>query len=130
MTKGQLIPFDVALRRENKRLEERKRREENARKKLMPLIMIVCETYQIQLEDLLDSSNYHPTITRGRELVRLIGYRKLHVGPTYLAVVLQQHRIGSSNVVGRARKKYETSPEFRAIVDAIEARIDALRKAP
>jgi hypothetical protein len=126
---GKLIPIGVALQREDRRLAARQQREDQARRKLLPLIVIVCETYRVSTEDLLDSRNLHPTVVQARDIVRWLGYHRLHVGNTYMATALSQHRTGSArDFLPRIRAKYEKSAAFRQAVGVVEKLLDAAVK--
>jgi hypothetical protein len=124
-TTSNVIPLSTALKREDRRLAERRAREDNARRKLMPLVVIACETFRVTADDLLDSQNKHPTVMLARDTVRWLGYTRLHVGTTYLAAALNQHRVGAAHALARIKKKLEASEGFRRHVECIEKLYDA-----
>ena len=128
MTQGKLIPFEVALKREDRRLSERKAREENVRRKLLPLMVTVCETYKVTADDILDAQNKHPTVVMARNIVRWLGWSRFHVGTTYLAVALNQSRVSTGQMMPRLKKRYAESPEFRRQVECVEKLLDAVVK--
>lgn len=125
MTTGKLIPFDVVRQREDKRLVQRKEREDAVKRKLLPIVVLVCETYRVSTDDLLDAGNIHPTLVMARDIIRWLGYQRLHIGTTYLALALNQQRAGSGDMITRIRKKLDKSAEFRRQVACIEALYDA-----
>jgi hypothetical protein len=114
-------------KREDKRLAARKSREDASRRKLMPLIVIVCETYRVSTEELLDSRNVHPTVILARDITRWLGWSKLHVGTTYLATALRQDRVSAAQALARIRKKLEKA-EFRRQVECVEKQLDAVKR--
>jgi hypothetical protein len=126
--KGQIIPFETKLQREDKRLVMRKQREEATRRKLLPLIVVVCEVHRVTTDDLLDSSNKHPTVVLARDLVRWLGWSKFHVGTSYLAMALNQSRAGAAQAIPRLKAKLESTSGFKRSVECIEKLLDAQRK--
>jgi hypothetical protein len=121
---GKIIPFETKLQREDSRLAVRKQREEATRRKLLPLVVIVCEVHRVSTEDLLDAQNKHPTVVLARDLVRWLGWSKLHVGTSHLAAALNQSRTGAAQALPRLKKKMLTEA-FRRQVECVEKMLDA-----
>jgi hypothetical protein len=121
---AQLIPIRAL---EDKRLTVRKAREEATRRKLLPLVVIVCEVHRVTADDLLDSQNKHPTVVLARDLVRWIGWSRFHVGTSHLAMALNQSRAGAAQALPRLKKKMLTEA-FRRQVECVEKMLDAAVK--
>jgi hypothetical protein len=122
MTKSNVIPITVAKQREDKRLAIRQARAEKVRRKLLPLVVIVCETFSVAADDLIDPGNRHPVVVMARDIVRWVGYHKLHVGITDLNQALgQSGTVNSRDIIPRITKKLEKSAAFARQVACVEA---------
>lgn len=123
MTASKVIPFDVALQREDRRLAQRRERVAATRRKLLPIMVLVCETYSVTPDEVCDSSNRHPKVLLARDIVRWLGWSRLHIGTTYLGAALNQDHTTVRTAVRRLQGKQK--PDFVRQVECIEKLYDA-----
>lgn len=125
MTRNNVVPFDVTKKRADRRLEKRVAGVEKARRKLLPVVVIVCETFHVSADDLIDPQNRHPVVMMARDIARWIGYHRLHIGVSVLDAALGQNGTKSRDVIGRIEKKLATKPAFKRQLECAEKLYEA-----
>lgn len=108
--------YDEALVREDRRVAERRVLVEGARRKLLPVMVAVCEVYGVSAGDILDSQNKHSHVILARNVVTYLGWEKCKLGPGILADVLEKSRPETSKKISKLRRSVGECGDFQAQV--------------
>lgn len=117
--------FVEVLSREDRRVAERKKDEERARRSLMPIMVAVCEVYQITPDDII-GGNIHRDVVAARNIVIYLGSERCKIGPTILASILNKDRTDISHKLPRLRASFMSGQSFQRQVKHVLRRIRSI----
>lgn len=108
------------IAREDRRVARQNAECEAARRKLMPVMVIVCETYGVTPDDLL-SQSHHPHVVTARNIVTWLGWDHCKIGTNCLARILKKDRTATSKKLTQLRAEVSRGvrSSFGRQVDAV-----------
>lgn len=115
------LTFYEALKREDRRVRIRREEMERARRKLLPVVVAVCEIYGVSPDDIL-SRSVHPDVVMARNIVIWLGYSRYKIGPGILSKILNKSRPELSKKIKRLGSLARAGGVFSEAVSAIAIR--------
>lgn len=117
--------FDEVKSREDRRVAERRKEEDRARRNLMPIMVAVCETYRVTPDDIM-SSNIHADVVMARNIVVYLGWERCKIGPRILGSILNKDQTHVSKQVSKLKIAMVTKASFYRQVHHVMKRIRAI----
>lgn len=119
--------FAEIQEREDRRVAERKKDEERARRTLMPVMVAVCETYGVTPDDII-SRSVHRDVVMARNIVIYLGWDRCKIGPTILASILSKDRSDISHKLPKLKSSFARGRSFHQQVSHVTRRIRSIER--